>query len=108
MSETISTLRRLSKLQTRRGSAGIEKRQVVVNEEVVDIETLVQLPHFGDDIGGLGVHIASRISALAGPGEILVSRTVRDLAAGSRLTFDDRGTHALKGVPEEWHLFAVG
>jgi class 3 adenylate cyclase len=61
----------------------------------------------GEDIGGIGVHIAARICALADAGEILVSRTVRDLAVGSRLAFDDRGTHALKGVPEQWQLFAV-
>jgi class 3 adenylate cyclase len=59
------------------------------------------------DVGGIAVHIAARISALAGPGEILVSRTVRDLAVGSRLEFEDRGTHTLKGIPEAWHLFAV-
>jgi len=61
----------------------------------------------GEDIGGIGVHIASRICALASAGEILVSRTVRDLAVGSRLVFDDRGTHLLRGIPEQWQLFAV-
>jgi class 3 adenylate cyclase/alpha-beta hydrolase superfamily lysophospholipase len=61
----------------------------------------------GEDIGGIGVHIAARICALASAGEILVSRTVRDLAVGSRLVFDDRGTHALRGIPEQWQLFAV-
>jgi pimeloyl-ACP methyl ester carboxylesterase/class 3 adenylate cyclase len=62
----------------------------------------------GDDIRGLAVHIGARIAALAGAGEVLVSRTVRDLVAGSGLTFQDRGTHVLKGVPDEWHLFAAG
>jgi class 3 adenylate cyclase len=61
----------------------------------------------GDDIGGIGVHIASRISALAGSGEVLASRTVVDLVAGSGLEFDDRGAHELKGVPGSWPLFAV-
>jgi class 3 adenylate cyclase len=61
----------------------------------------------GDDIGGIAVHIAARISALAGPGEILTSRTLKDLTAGSGLVFEDRGTHALKGVPDEWQIFAV-
>lgn len=61
----------------------------------------------GEDIGGMGVHIAARISALARPGEILVSRTARDLAVGSSLTFEDRGAHDLKGVPESWHVYAV-
>jgi class 3 adenylate cyclase len=51
----------------------------------------------GDDIGGIAVHIAARVSALAGSGEVLVSRTVKDLVAGSGLGFDERGTHELKG-----------
>jgi len=53
------------------------------------------------------VHIAARVAALAEAGEVLVSSTVRDLVAGSGLTFADRGVHALKGVPDEWKLFAV-
>ena len=61
----------------------------------------------GEDIGGIAVHIAARISALAGPGEVLSSRTVKDLTAGSGLRFDDRGTHQLKGVPDEWQVFAA-
>ena len=61
----------------------------------------------GDDIAGLGVNIASRIQALAQPDEILVSRTVTDLVAGSGLDFDDRGEHDLKGVPGHWQLYAV-
>jgi class 3 adenylate cyclase len=61
----------------------------------------------GDDIGGIAVHIAARVSALAGPGEVLVSRTVRDLVAGSGIEFADRGTHELKGVPDRWQLLAV-
>ena len=61
----------------------------------------------GDDIGGLGVHIAARIAAIANAGEILVSRTARDLAVGSHIRFDDRGTHALKGVPDQWQLYAA-
>jgi class 3 adenylate cyclase len=62
----------------------------------------------GDDIAGLAVHIGSRISALAGAGEVLVSSTVKDLVAGSGLTFEDRGSQVLKGVPGEWRVFAVG
>jgi class 3 adenylate cyclase len=61
----------------------------------------------GDDIAGLGVNIASRIEALAQPGEVLVSRTVTDLVAGSGLDFDDRGEHDLRGVPGRWQLFAA-
>jgi class 3 adenylate cyclase len=61
----------------------------------------------GDDVGGLGVHIAARVSALAGAGEVLTSRTVRDLVAGSGIAFESRGTHTLKGVPDEWEILAV-
>jgi class 3 adenylate cyclase len=61
----------------------------------------------GDDIAGLGVNIASRIEALAQPGEVLVSRTVTDIVAGSGLDFEDRGEHSLKGVPGRWQLFAA-
>jgi class 3 adenylate cyclase len=61
----------------------------------------------GDDIGGIGVHIGARVSALAGPKEVLVSSTLRDLVIGSGLEFEDRGSYELKGVPGEWRLFAV-
>ena len=60
-----------------------------------------------DDIGGIAVHIAARVGALAGPGEVLVSRTVKDLVAGSGIAFETRGTHTLKGIPDEWELLAV-
>jgi class 3 adenylate cyclase len=60
-----------------------------------------------DDIGGIAVHIGARVSALAGSNEVLVSSTLRDLVIGSGLEFDERGAHPLKGVPGEWHLFAV-
>jgi class 3 adenylate cyclase len=61
----------------------------------------------GDDIGGLAVHIASRVSAMAEPGEVLVTGTVRDLVVGSGIVFDDRGRHNLKGLPDEWQVLAV-
>jgi class 3 adenylate cyclase len=61
----------------------------------------------GDDIGGIAVHIGARVSALAGPTDVLVSSTLRDLVIGSGLEFVDRGEHQLKGVPGEWRLFAV-
>jgi class 3 adenylate cyclase/pimeloyl-ACP methyl ester carboxylesterase len=61
----------------------------------------------GDDIGGIGVHIGARVSAVAGANEVLVSSTLRDLVIGSGLEFEDRGAHELKGVPGEWRLFAV-
>ena len=61
----------------------------------------------GDKVGGIAVHIGARVASLARPGEVLVSNTVKDLVAGSGLTFTERGVHALKGVPGEWPLFAV-
>jgi class 3 adenylate cyclase len=61
----------------------------------------------GEDIGGMAVHIAARVSALAGGDEVLVSRTVRDLVAGSGIEFEPRGRHVLKGVPDEWDVLAV-
>jgi len=61
----------------------------------------------GDYIGGIAVHIGARVSALAGPNDVLVSSTLRDLVIGSGLEFEDRGAHELKGVPGEWHLSAV-
>lgn len=61
----------------------------------------------GDESEGVAVHLAARVAALAEPGEVLVSRTVRDLVAGSNLAFTDRGSHALRGFPEEWQLYSV-
>jgi class 3 adenylate cyclase len=61
----------------------------------------------GDDIGGVAVHIAQRVSAMAQAGEVLVSSTVKDLVAGSGITFADRGVHRLKGLRDEWRLLAV-
>jgi class 3 adenylate cyclase/pimeloyl-ACP methyl ester carboxylesterase len=59
------------------------------------------------DIGGIAVHIGARVMAEAGPGEVLVSRTVKDLTVGSDIDFEERGVRELKGVPGEWELFAV-
>jgi class 3 adenylate cyclase len=61
----------------------------------------------GDDIGGIAVHIGARVSALAGPNEVLVSSTLRDLVIGSGLDFEEHGAHQLKGAPGEWRLLAV-
>jgi class 3 adenylate cyclase len=61
----------------------------------------------GDDIGGVAVHVAARVGALAGPREVLVSGTVKDLVLGSGIDLADRGAHTLKGVPGEWRLFSV-
>ena len=61
----------------------------------------------GADVGGVAVHIGARVGALAGPSEVLVTSTVKDLVAGSGLVFNDRGKHDLKGIPEAWHLYAL-
>jgi class 3 adenylate cyclase len=61
----------------------------------------------GGDVQGIAVHIGARVGSLAGPSEVLVSQTVKDLVAGSGLTFEDAGEHELKGVPDRWHLYRV-
>ena len=81
----------------------VAERGVVVRSGLHTGE--IELRH--DDVAGIAVHIASRVAALAGPGEILVSRTVVDLTAGSGITFDPRGDHQLKGVPGDWPIFAA-
>lgn len=80
------------------GRAGLEVR--------VGLHT-GEIEHMGDDVGGIAVHIASRVGALAEASEVLVSETVKGIVAGSGVAFVDRGTHALRGVPDEWRLFAV-
>ncbi|MFZ0041522.1 MAG: hypothetical protein WAK93_09460, partial [Solirubrobacteraceae bacterium] len=60
-----------------------------------------------DDVAGIAVHIAARVMAAAGPGEVLASSTVKDLIVGSGLGFADRGPHKLKGVADEWRLYAL-
>ena len=61
-----------------------------------------------EKLGGLAVHVGARVAHAAGPGEVLTSSAVKDLVAGSGLSFVDRGGHRLKGLPDEWHLFSVG
>ncbi len=61
----------------------------------------------GDDVAGIAVHISARVMACADAGEVLASSTVKDLVVGSGLQFEDRGLHALRGVPDEWHLYAL-
>jgi pimeloyl-ACP methyl ester carboxylesterase len=67
-----------------------------------------EIERHGDEVAGLALHIGARVAALAGPGDVLVSRTVKDLVVGSGLALVDRGTHALKGVPDTWQVYAVG
>ena len=94
-------------------SAGIAAARAIRDSvEALDVEIRAGV-HTGEveiragDVGGIGVHIGARIAALAGPGEILVSRTVKDLVTGSGIALQDRGTHSLKGVPDAWQVFAV-
>jgi class 3 adenylate cyclase len=74
----------------------------------IDIRTGVHTGEIelrGDDVGGIAVHVGARVMALAVGGQVLVTRTVRDLTAGSGLTFDERGKYELKGVPDEWQIY---
>jgi class 3 adenylate cyclase/pimeloyl-ACP methyl ester carboxylesterase len=94
-------------------SAGIEAaRSIRDNSDAIDIVVRAGV-HTGEvelrdaDVGGIGVHIGARIAALASPGEILVSRTVKDLVTGSDIKLRERGTHSLKGIPDMWQLYAV-
>jgi class 3 adenylate cyclase len=61
----------------------------------------------GEDLAGIAVHLAERVCSTAKPSEVLVTRTVVDLVAGSGITFEDRGEHALKGVPGTWRLYSL-
>ncbi len=61
----------------------------------------------GGEIGGIALHIGARIASMAGPGEVLASSTVKELVVGSGIAFEDRGVHTLKGVPDEWRIYAV-
>ena len=79
-------------------ASGLEVRIGIHSGEVELIE---------DDLGGIAVHIAARVGALASADEVLVTSTVKDLVAGSGIQFEDRGSKQLKGIPDEWHLFAA-
>jgi len=80
------------------GSLGVEVRVGLHSGEV---------ELMGEDVGGIAVHIAARVGGIAGGGEVLVSSTVKDLVAGSGIRFEDRGTTSLRGVPDDWRLFAA-
>ena len=80
------------------GQLGIEVRAGLHTGEVEILD---------HDLGGIAVHTGARVVGEAGPGEVLVSSTVKDLVAGSGIEFEDRGMRALKGVPGEWRLYRV-
>jgi len=90
-----------------RAALGIVKALSLLGLEVRSGLHTGEIEIVGDDVAGLAVHIGARIVALAPPGDVLVSRTVKDLVVGSGIEFEDRGTHSLKGVPDEWQLFAA-
>ncbi|MGH2785573.1 MAG: adenylate/guanylate cyclase domain-containing protein [Actinomycetota bacterium] len=85
-------------LATRTRELGVEVRSGVHTGEIELI---------GNDVGGIAVHIGSRVAGVAKAGEVIVSSTVKELVGGSGISFTDRGTHSLKGVPDEWRLWAV-
>jgi class 3 adenylate cyclase len=87
-------------------------KAIVESVRKIGLETRVGLHSgevevMGEDVGGIAVHIASRVGHLAGPGEVLVSETVKGIVAGSGIRFEDRGERELKGVPDRWRLHAV-
>ena len=97
-----------------RQGEGKTSREVALERRVKDLDIEIragihtgEVELIGADVGGMAVHIGARIGALGGPGEVLASSTVRDLVVGSGIEFAARGSHALKGVPGEWELFAV-
>lgn len=90
-----------------RCAAAIEESMPAIGIEVRAGIHTGEVELIGDDVGGMAVNIGARIGALADPGEVLVSSTVRELVVGSGLDFAERGTHDLKGAPDEWRLFAV-
>ncbi len=99
-------------LATFDGPARAIRCALAINQAVRPLELEVRSGlHTGEvelsvsDVRGIAVHIASRVAGLAGPGEAVVSRTVKDLVAGSGLGFEDFGIHRLKGVPDDWQLF---
>jgi class 3 adenylate cyclase len=82
----------------------------MLSDQLVPVHPVVAHPEVevrGERIGGLAVHIGARVAATGNGGDIVVSSTVKDLVAGSGVTFADRGEHELKGVPGTWRLFAV-
>ena len=95
----------------RRGPFGVPKRSVA-NIGLLGIKVRAgvhvgEIELRGDEIRGIAVHIAARVMKAAGAGEVVVTRTVKDLTAGSGLRFEDRGVQELKGIPEPWQLLAL-
>jgi len=97
------------------GPAGAMRCAEALRQQVADLGIQLrsgihtgECEAIGDDLGGLAVHIGARVAAVADPGEIVVSSTVKDLVVGSAMQFADRGEHELKGVPGSWRLYSLG
>jgi class 3 adenylate cyclase len=86
----------------------VRERAAVLDLELRVGAHLGEVEDLGDDVTGLSVHLGARIASLARPGEILASQTLRDAVIGSDLSFEGRGVHELKGIPDQWRLYAVG
>jgi hypothetical protein len=99
VADIVDSTRLAADMGDRRWHRVLVEHQEVVRQQLVGL--------LGDDIGGIAVHIAARVMAAAGAGEIVCSRTVKDLVAGAGYAFADRGTRTLKGVPDSWQLYAV-
>ena len=94
-------------LAEQRRRPGLERQHAEAPERPAFSEASRRQGGYHRDEVEIAVQIGARVSALAGPNDVLVSSTLRDLVIGSGLEFDDRGAHELKGVPGEWRLFAV-
>lgn len=87
-------------------------RQVVADTRDLGLDVRAglhtgEVERTGEDVAGIAVHLGARVMSLAGAGEVLVSRTVRDLVIGSELTFADHGEHQLKGIPDRWAIYSA-
>ena len=109
-----ATLLILRKFAYPRIAAQLDKRRRAIVESMAELGLVVRAGlHTGEcelvdgKVAGIAVHTGARVAANAQPGEVLVSSTVKDLVAGSGLSFEDRGTHELKGIPGHWRLYAV-
>ena len=106
MSQMGSDVRRRSASRSRVGQAITEGARSLGLEVRVGLHC-GEVELIGEDVGGIAVHVAARVGALADAGEVLVSSTVKDLVAGSGIRFADRGARRLKGIEDEWRLFAA-
>ena len=111
--EAASLRQRIQKFQAEQQSTRSNDQYKLFQQQIEAAEANIRKLEDGEielmdgEVRGLAVHIGARVAALAAPGEVLVSSTVRDLVSGSGLTFSDRGEHDLKGVPARWRVYAA-